>query len=71
MKVLPSLLGITEANRRVYSVKLIINNRLLPELIIDPHYELKHGSYINDQLIYQLALILQKGKFIPKDSKRG
>jgi len=53
MKKLPSLLDTTKEKRRVYTIELKVNNRELTELIIDPHYELKHSEYVNDELIYQ------------------
>lgn len=33
----------------------MINNRLIEKVIIDPHYEEKHGSVINDELILELV----------------
>jgi len=71
MRKLPKLSFITPEKRRVYLLEdeIVINNRKLNELIIDPHYEIKHSSYINDELIYNLSLLLNYKRFIPKDRK--
>ena len=69
MRKLPSLLDITKEKRKVYTIELKINNRELTELIIDPHYELKHSEYVNDELIYNLVLTLNDKRFVPKSRK--
>jgi len=48
---LPLIITTTTEGRRVYSITLTINGKKLSRLIIDPHYELKHGNYVNDELI--------------------
>jgi hypothetical protein len=48
---LPPLIAITPESRRVYPCDLVINKQRLFRLIIDPHFEKKHGSYVNDDLI--------------------
>lgn len=48
---LPSLITTTPEGRRVYPCDLVINKQKLMRLIIDPHYEKGHGSYVNDELI--------------------
>jgi hypothetical protein len=40
--------------RRTYPIKLVINGVFISEIIIDPHYELKHKASINDELIISL-----------------
>ena len=48
---LPPLITTTPENRRVYPCDLVINKQKLIRLIIDPHFEKKHGSYVDDKLI--------------------
>jgi len=66
---LPKLITTTQESRRVYPTKLVINNRKLDQLIIDPHYESKHGSYLTDEIIYNFALELNRKKVIIEDRK--
>ena len=54
---LPKLIATTEEGRRIYPIKLVVNNRQLDQLIIDPHYEKKHGSYLTDEIIYNFAVL--------------
>jgi len=55
MKKLPPLLDTTDEDRRVYELQGIINKRKLDKLVIDPHYEEGHGSYMTDEKIYILV----------------
>lgn len=42
--------------RRAYKIKSIfINSIRLNKVVIDPHYELKHSEFINDELILDLV----------------
>ena len=59
---LPKLITITPERRRVYPIKLMVNSRELTKLIIDPHYEEEHGSYMTDEIIYNFALELNNKK---------
>lgn len=68
-KKLPPLLAVTQEERRCYSLEISINNRKLTRLIIDPHYQLKHSSYIDDELIYNLVLTLNGRRYLPKARK--
>lgn len=47
--------------RREYIIDLNINGRRLSKLIIDPHYEAKHGESVNDQIIIDLVKMLDRG----------
>ena len=67
---LPKLITITKQKRRIYPIKLVINNRKLDELILDPHYEKKHGNYLTDEIIYNFALELNQKKVIIEDRKK-
>ena len=40
--------------RREYNIRMMINGRKIKKAIIDPHYEIKHSSYLNDQIILRL-----------------
>ncbi|CAI2198798.1 16120_t:CDS:1, partial [Funneliformis geosporum] len=54
--------------RRSYPTKLVINEQLIDEIIIDPHYEISH-SYMNDKLILEIVEQLNGRKFNPVDRK--
>lgn len=41
--------------RREYKVNIEFNDIRITKVIIDPHYEKKHSSSINDELILQLV----------------
>jgi hypothetical protein len=47
--------------RREYIIDLIINGRQLKRLIIDPHYEVKHGDSVSDKIIIDLVKELDGG----------
>ncbi|MEO5971150.1 MAG: hypothetical protein ABIQ95_14575 [Bdellovibrionia bacterium] len=57
------------SERRTYSVQLTINGRLINEVVIDPHYEIKHPD-INDNLILELVKTLD-GKDFQLESRDG
>jgi len=65
---LPKLITTTKEGRRIYPIKLVVNNRQLDQLIIDPHYEEKH-LYMSDEKIYEMVQVLNNRKFIPQDRK--
>lgn len=58
---------VVEMPRRVYPAKITINGRILERIIIDPHYEEKHGSSVTDEIIIELVELLNKKSFIPVD----
>jgi hypothetical protein len=66
---LPKLIATTKEKRRIYPIKLAVNIYQLDQLIIDPHYEKKHGSYLTDEIIYNFALELNNKKVIIEDYK--
>jgi len=49
-------------NRRSYAVSLVVNGRPISEVVIDPHYEIKHPD-INDALILELVRSLDGREF--------
>jgi len=54
--------------RRRYKVRLVINDQKVNEVIIDPHYEKRHKSSIDDQIILELVNMLDGGEFPRSDS---
>lgn len=73
MKKFPPLLFTTNEGRRIYQVPFFIeiNGVTIKELVIDPHFEQKHGSYMNDGKIYQIVqdLMIRKKRFVPAERK--
>lgn len=55
--------------RRSYKLKLTINEIMINEVIIDPHYQAKHNETINDELILNLVKKLNESEFTPVDVK--
>ena len=57
------------SQRRIYKVqeRLIVNNRLVAEIIIDPHVD-KHKDHIDDALIISLVMLLS-GRSFEADTK--
>lgn len=53
--------------RREYAVELTINEKQITKVIIDPHYEEKHGESVSDALILDLVMLLNGRTFIPAD----
>jgi hypothetical protein len=54
-------------DRREYRIKITVNNRRIKKVIIDPHYELKHSSSVNDKVILELVELLDGGIFPVQD----
>lgn len=52
---------------RVYPTRLVINGRQLERVVIDPHYEEKHGESVNDDIILKLVQLLDGRSFKPVD----
>jgi hypothetical protein len=52
--------------RRRYAVSLVVNGCPINEVVIDPHYEIKHPD-INDALILELVRGLDGKEFQPED----
>ena len=48
--------------RRTYNMVLMVNGRLINEIVIDPHYEKKHSD-IDDTLILELVRKLDGREF--------
>ncbi len=58
--------------RRSYKITPIhINGIFVSEVIIDPHYELKHSNEVNDEIIWCLVRELD-GRFeLPEEINNG
>ena len=56
--------------RREYPIDIRVNNRQISKVVIDPHYELKHSSSVDDSIILKLVLMLSGENFEP-DSEDG
>lgn len=54
-------------SRRVYPTKIVINGRQLESVVIDPHYEEKHGDSVSDDIILELVKLLDGKSFMPAD----
>ena len=53
--------------RREFSINIRVNSRKVHKVIIDSHFELKHKSVINDELILRLVKELDRGVFPVQD----
>jgi hypothetical protein len=54
-------------SRRIYNRQLRINGKSFTEVVIDPHYEEKHASSVNDEVIIGLVMQLDGKTFQPTD----
>lgn len=54
-------------NRREYPTSIVINGINISKIIIDPHYEVKHGSTIDDEIILNLVKTLDNEAYEPDD----
>ncbi len=52
--------------RREYSLDLTVNRKRITKVVVDPHYEEKHSSSIDDEIILRLVQMLD-GKFVEPD----
>jgi hypothetical protein len=53
--------------RREYQISLIVNEQLITHVVIDPHYEKKHGASISDAIILELVKTLKHEDFFPEE----
>ncbi len=61
----------SDSQRRHYKIKsIVVNGIRIKEVIIDPHYEVKHSKSINDELILRLVNELD-GRIEAPDIKKG
>ena len=52
--------------RRAYDVEITVNHRVFTKVVIDSHYEEKHGESIDDQIILALVRMLDGEVHLPK-----
>lgn len=50
-----------------YSLEIVVNGNKINSVLIGRHYLIKHGDYMNDEIILQLVAALDGGTF-PMDS---
>ena len=49
----------------------MVNERRIHQVVIDPHYELKHSDSISDSLVIELVCLLDGGDFTPEAVTKG
>ena len=57
--------------RRDYKISITVNSRAVTRVVIDPHYELKHGDSVDDEVILSLVQLLDGKTFTPEAEKDG
>ena len=57
--------------RRDYKISITVNSRAVARVIIDPHYELKHGDSVDDEVILSLVQMLDGKTFAPEAENDG
>lgn len=66
----PVRVDLAMTKRRSYPIKIEVNGRKIHEVVIDPHYEIKHSDSVNDDLILELVKLLD-GKFYEAADAKG
>ena len=59
------------AERRDYSISITVNGRAISRVVIDAHYEIKHGESIDDEVILRLVALLDGKLFTPEMERDG
>ncbi len=54
--------------RRAHDIKITVNGLKIVQVVIDPHYELKHSDSVDEQTILGLVALLDGLRFEPEDS---
>ncbi|MBP9707281.1 MAG: hypothetical protein KBD78_06520 [Oligoflexales bacterium] len=57
--------------RRDYKISITVNSRAINRVVIDPHYEFKHGDSVNDEIILSLIQMLDGKTFTPEAERDG
>lgn len=52
--------------RREYDIEITVNGQTVHKVIIDPHYEEKHGASVDDQIVLELVKQLDGELFEPE-----
>ena len=58
-------------SRRTFKINIVVNDRRIYQVVIDPHYELKHSDSISDSLVIKLVRLLDGGDFTPEAVAKG
>lgn len=56
-------------SRREYNISIVVNDKRISKVIIDPHFETKHAASITDEVILDLVKTLDGEKFFPDQVK--
>ena len=59
------------STRRRYPCRITVNQRVIHEIVIDPHYEVKHSHSMNDDLILLLVHELKNQHHEPVQRRSG
>ncbi len=60
----------TDGNRRIYSIPPIqVNDHKIVQVVIDSHYEQRHGQSMDDALILALVAKLDGRRELPEEQK--
>jgi hypothetical protein len=54
-------------SRREYNISIVVNEKQINKVIIDPHFEQKHAESITDEIILSLVESLDGKKFFPEE----
>ena len=57
--------------RRDYKIFITVNSKTINRVIIDPHYEIKHGESVGDEIILSLVQMLDGKTFEPEAERDG
>jgi hypothetical protein len=57
--------------RRDYKIFITVNSKTINRVIIDPHYEIKHGESVDDEIILSLVQMLDGKTFEPEAERDG
>ena len=55
--------------RRRYPLLLVVNSRVINEIIIDSHYEIRHSKSVNDEMILELVRTYLDGGTFPEEQR--
>lgn len=59
------------SERRDYKIAITVNSRAIMRVVIDPHYEIKHGDSVDDDIILSLVQMLDGKTFTPEAEQDG
>jgi hypothetical protein len=56
-------------DRREYEVSVRVNSRMIHKVVIDSHYEVKHGDVMSDELILRLVRLMDGETYLVQDRR--